>query len=127
LTEQNRALVQSMYAAATRGDAESLMSLLADDVVVHEPDYLPYGAEYVGKEAFAGLFGKISQLLDLTDVKLDYLVADNDRVIGVLRIPDRNTGKDTLFAEQSTIRDGKIVDLRIFYYDAQSMIGAPKI
>jgi ketosteroid isomerase-like protein len=127
LTEQNRAVVQALYDAGARGDVPALMSCLAQDIVVHEPAFLPYGGRYVGQEAFLTMFSQINEHLDLSAITLDYLVADNERVIGVLRIPDRATGQDTVLAEQSTLRDGKIVDMRIFYFDPQSMISTAKL
>jgi hypothetical protein len=63
----------------------------------------------------------------MTKISADYLVADGDRVFGVIRMPDLKTGKDVLLAEESVIRDGSIVDMRIFFHDAQSLIGAPKL
>ena len=127
VTEENRRLVQDMYDAGVRGDVEGLMSKLAPDVAVHEPALLPYGAVYHGHQEFLDLFTKIAQVLDISKITLDYLVADGDRVIGVLRIPDPATGGQVLLAEQSTIRDGKIVEMRIFFHDAQSLIDAPKL
>jgi ketosteroid isomerase-like protein len=126
VTEANRTVVQNLYAAGINGDIAGLLSAMADDVVIHEPAFLPYGGVYVGKDAFVGMYEKLATLLDVTKIRLEYTVADGDRVIGVLRIPDLNTGQDIVFAEQSTLRDGKVVDFRIFFHDAQSLIGLPK-
>ena len=127
LTEQNRALVQKLYDAAISGDIEGVLGCLAEDVVVREPEFLPYGGTYSGRDTFLALFEKIVKCYDMTKISADYLVADGERVIGVLRMPDLKTGKDVLLAEQSTIRDGLIVDMRIFFHDAQSLIDAPKL
>jgi ketosteroid isomerase-like protein len=127
LTEKNRAIVEKLYAAASSGDLEAIAPLLADDIVVDEPTYLPYGKVYRGKEEFAGLLGMIGQFLDLTKVQVNYTIADGDRVAACLGIPDVTTGEMTHFIEQSTLRDGQIVEMKLFYYDAQSMIGKPKI
>jgi uncharacterized protein len=124
LTEQNRAVVAALYDAGARGDVPGLLSHLAEDVVVHEPAFLPYGGDYVGRDAFLAMFGEIGKYLDLSAISLEYLVADGERVIGVLRIPDRATGEQTMLAEQSTLRDGEVVEMRIFYYDPQSIITA---
>ncbi len=126
LTEANRAVVENMYAAGINGDLPGLLSAMADDVVIHEPAFLPYGGTYVGRDAFVGMYAKLAKVLDVSRIRLDYLVADGDRVIGVLRIPDLTTGEDIVFAEQSTLRDGKVVDFQIFFHDAQSLIGLPK-
>ncbi|HTK64324.1 MAG TPA: nuclear transport factor 2 family protein [Pseudonocardia sp.] len=127
LTEKNRAIVEKLYAAASSGDLGAIAPLLADDIVVDEPSYLPYGKLYRGKEEFAGLLGMIGQFLDLTKVQVNYTIADGDRVAACLGIPDVTTGEMTHFIEQSTLRDGQIVEMKLFYYDAQSMIGKPKI
>jgi ketosteroid isomerase-like protein len=127
LAEKNRSIVASLYAAAASGDLGAIAPLLADDVVVDEPVYLPYGKVYRGKEEFAGLLGMIGQYLDLTNVKVNYLIADGDRVAACLGIPDVTTGEMTHFIEQSTLRDGQIVEMKLFYYDPQTMLDKPKV
>jgi hypothetical protein len=127
LTEKNRAIVEKLYACASSGDLGGIAPLLADDIVVDEPSYLPYGKVYRGKEEFAGLLGMIGQFLDLTKVQVNYTIADGDRVAACLGIPDVTTGEMTHFIEQSTLRDGQVVEMKLFYYDAQSMIGKPKV
>ena len=127
LTEQNRAIVQSMYDAGIRGDFEGLMSHLADDVVVDEPLYLPYGKVYNGKAEFVGLFESIGQFLDVSQITLHYLIADGDRVAACLGIPDATTGKLVHLLEQSTVKDGKVVHMQLFYYDMGTMLEKPKV
>lgn len=80
----------------------------------------------VRKEPFGDLLGKIAKTYDMTKIKADYVVADGERVIGILRMPDLATGEDVLLAEVSVIRDGKAVQMTIFFHDAQSLITAPK-
>lgn len=122
LTEQNRTLVQGMYKAAMSQDVDGVMSCLADDVVVHEPSFLPYGATYHGKQGFGELFAKIAESLDLTTLALDYLVADGDKVFGVLRGAEIGSGREVLLAEESTIRNGRVAQMKIFFHEAQSLI-----
>jgi ketosteroid isomerase-like protein len=122
LTERNRAVVEKLYACAQSGDLASIAPLLAEDIVVDEPLFLPYGKVYRGAQEFAGLLGLIGQYLDLTRVTVHYTIADGDRVAACLGIPDVTTGEMTHFIEQSTLRDGRIVEMKLFYYDAQSMI-----
>ena len=127
LTEQNRQLMQAIYDAVSAGDLDGVLNRLADDVVIREPEFLPYGGVYRGKELFGELVGKIAKTYDMTQIKADYIVADGERVIGVLRMPDLATGEDVLMAEESVIRDGKVVQMTVFVHDAQSLIGAPKL
>ena len=127
LTEQNRQLMQGIYDAVSAGDLDGVFNRLADDVLIREPEFLPYGGEYRGKELFWELVGKIAKTYDMTQIKADYIVADGERVIGVLRMPDLATGEDVLMAEESIIRDGKVVQMTVFVHDAQSLITAPKL
>ena len=126
LTERNRAITESMYAAVLDGDVEALFSHFADDIVVSEPAFLPFGTVCRGKEAFMRLFPVVNQYLDVTQVKVHHLVADGERVIGCIGIPDRATGKLTHMLEQFTLHDGKVTAIQLFYYDAGAMTSMPK-
>lgn len=127
LTEKNRAIVLELYAAAASGQPERIMGLLTDDIVVDEPSYLPYGKVYNGIEEFAGLFGMIGDYLDLSDIRVNYTIADGDRVAACVSVRDVTSGEYTTFIEQSTVRDGKIAEIRLFYYDPQTMLDKPKV
>jgi ketosteroid isomerase-like protein len=127
LTEKNRAIVEELYASAAAGQLDKIAGLIAADVVVDEPTYLPYGKVYNGLQEFAGLLGVIGQYLDLPSVRVNYTIADGDRVAACLSIRDVTSGEYTTFIEQSTLRDGKIVEMKLFYYDPQTMLDKPKV
>jgi uncharacterized protein len=122
--EANRALMTHMYVAAAKGDFAGVLACLADDVVVNEPALLPYGGTYHGTTDFMNVIPKIAELLDLANLRVDRLIADSDRVIGVIRRADRATGQDVLLAEESRIRDGKVVEINVFYNEARSLLAA---
>ncbi len=124
LTEANRLRVEGMYAAGARGDSQAVMACVDENVVVMEPPYLSFGGTYSGIAAFKELIATIGGVADVSQLEVVYTVAENDRVIGMLRFPDRKTGKPLQLLEQSTFRDGKIVEMKIFYFDAGSLIGA---
>jgi hypothetical protein len=127
LTEQNRAVVEAMYRAIGQGDFEGLLAQMADDLVIDEPLYLPYGKVYRGKAELAGLFEKIGQYFDASQVQVKYMIADGDRVAACLTAPDATSGKPVEMLEQSTLRDGKIVEVKLFYDDTGTMMDKPKI
>jgi len=122
LTEQNRAVVQSLYAAAIRGDFEEALSYVADEVVIEEPPYLPYGGVYKGKESFVKLAQEIGGYVDLAQLTVQYLIADRDRVAAAMSAPARASEKRIDLIEQSTLENGKVVHLKIFYHDAGNFI-----
>ena len=122
LSLHNRQIVVDFYAAGVRGDLEAFMSYLADDFVLYEPPFLPYGGTYRGKQAMLEGFGKIGEYLDVSGLEVDHLVADGEHVIGILRAPDRATGELVLIAEESTLRDGRIVEMRVFFHEGRSLV-----
>lgn len=117
-------IVLKMYAAAGSGDVAGAIACMDDNVTVIEPPYLPYGGTYQGKQEFLRLFGLIGEYGDLSTVKMHYAVAEGDLVFVALQFIDRKTGKPMQLVEQSTVKNGKIVEMKIFYFDAGSMIEA---
>jgi ketosteroid isomerase-like protein len=124
LTETNRALMERMYDAAVAGEFEEVLACLDPELVVNEPHFLPYGGTYRGIEAFAGMIPKVVELMDLAKMTVDRFIAQEDHVIGIIRMPDRRTGEDVLLAEESIIRDGRVVEINVFYNNAQSLVSA---
>ena len=122
-TATNQALMEGMYNAAIAGDFEAVLACLDPSLVVNEPGFLPYGGVYEGIAAFAGMIPQVAELMDLTQMKIDRFIAQGDRVIGIIRMPDRRTGENVLLAEESVIRDGKVVEINVYYNDAQTLIG----
>lgn len=125
-TEQNRSIIEGFYAAGTRGDIETMMDCLADDVVICEPPYLPFGGEYHGKDGLFAIFAAVAELADVAQFKIHYIVVDGDRAVAFGGFPLNDTGRFTHFAEETRLVDGKIAEIRIYYYDAQSLVGAAK-
>ncbi|MFD7757880.1 nuclear transport factor 2 family protein [Streptomyces sp. NPDC059757] len=127
LTERNRAVVQSMFAAANKGDIEGVFSHLSDDIAVIEPLFLPFGGTYRGKDEFLALAQILPNYLDVSTITVHYTIADGDRVAACVGITDIATGELTRFIEQFTVRDGKIVENRLFYHDAGTLADKPKV
>lgn len=120
--ERNRELVEGFYRNDGSGGMAGLLSRLADDVAIVEPPFLPFGRTFRGRDGFREVFREVGRYLDLADVRLEYTVADGDRVIACLSIPDRATGRPVCLLEQSTVRDGAIAEIKLFYHDVGTMI-----
>jgi ketosteroid isomerase-like protein len=127
LTEKNRAIVEELYGYVAASTPEKIATLMAEDIVIIEPGFLPFGKIYRGMAEFGELFGAIGRFLDLPEIRVHYVVADGERVVAALGIRDLDNGEWTDLLEQSTVRDGKIVEMKLFYHDAQTMIGKPKV
>ena len=126
LTEQNRAVVLGMFEAASRSDVEGVFSFLADDVTVIEPQFMPFGKVYHGKEGFLELAQYLPNYFNLPSITVHYTIADGDRVAAFVSMADI-TGEPTRFIEQFTVKDGKIIENRMFYNNAGTLVGEPKV
>ena len=127
LTEQNRAVVLGMFEAANRSDIDGVFSFLSDDVEVIEPLFMPFGKTYHGKEGFLELAQYLPNYLNIAEITVHYTIADGDRVAACVGIADITTGELTRFIEQFTVKDGKIIENRIFYNDAGTLVDKPKV
>lgn len=122
LTEDSRAVIECVYAAVKAGDVDRLFGYFSDDVVLYEPPFLPFGQTYRGKEGFLELLPRISQYLDVSQVEVQYLIADQERVVGCITMPDRLTGELTQMLELFTLRHRKVTRIQLFYFDAGTMV-----
>ncbi|WP_369374566.1 nuclear transport factor 2 family protein [Promicromonospora sp. Populi] len=127
LTEQHRAIVEDLYAAANRGDLEGAFANLAEDFILDEPTFLPFGKVYHGLGEFRDLAPVLSNYLAVDEIVVHYTIADGDRVAAIVGIPDRATGKLTHLIELYTFKDGKIVQNQLFYHDAGTLTDLPKV
>jgi len=121
-TEASQALMERMYGAAIRGDFADVLSCLGEDLVVNEPPFLPYGRTYRGLDGFGELIANVTQVLDVSKMIVDRYVSQGDRVIGIIRMPDLRTGEHILLAEESLIRDGKVVEIWVYFHETRTML-----
>ena len=111
-------VVQGMYAAAARGDIEAFVGAASEDLVLEEPAFLPFGGTYHGREGFAAMLTKAATVLDVSSLTVDHIIAEGDQAFGVIRVRAQQDGAQLIVGEESTVRDDKIIKLRIFVHDA---------
>ena len=122
LTDANRTIIERLYSSMTeRYDFEEFLSYLSDDLIVHEPLCLPYGGDYYGKDALLNLVPSIAEIINLSTLRLDYVVADGDRVMAVIRAAGFESGTNLHLIEESRILDGKVVEMRVYCFDHPSL------
>lgn len=108
-----RELVQSLYDAFGRGDAETVLGALDPEIVWNEAENNPYADRnpYRGPgEVGEGLFGRLASEWDGFAVHPETLIAEGDRVVALGRYTGtyRATGEslDAQFVHAWTIEDG---------------------
>jgi len=111
--------------------ADGVSGLMADDIVLHEPESLPYGGDHVGKEAFFKFsqeFNKLWRFERHGDQDHTYIDAGNGLVAFLASVPVTalRTGMkfDLKAAEFMTVVDEKITDIRVFYWDTKLLVDA---
>src|SRR4051794_4441081 len=127
--QANVDLIQSFEDRFIEGDIDYVMSILTDDVTVHECANVPYPGDHRGKEAFLKLAQAFGEAWDIqSPLELEILPAGDDKVLVQVGIDAlaRATGTpiNLRIAEVYTIRDGKIADIVVYYWDNVEMAAA---
>lgn len=123
-SSQNKQIIQDAYDAMARGDVKGFLGALDPQIEVREPDALPYGGAYRGIDELIGMFAKAGPVLDSSRMVVQALTADEDRVIALLRIPLRDGTGEALISEHWRLRDGKAVELQVFWFDLSLVAAA---
>jgi ketosteroid isomerase-like protein len=129
MSEENVAVVEQFEHAFVRGDMDEVLSLLTDDIVVHEAPSLPYPGDHRGHDGFLKLADAFLAVWEIkTPLDLDIIDAGEDRVIVLVKfdVEARATGRPLTLrlAEIYTVRDGKIADLDVYYRDTAAILEA---
>ena len=120
-TEKTRAVVEQMYRSALAGDLAGATETMIDDIVVYEPSFLPWGGVTHDKQGFIQLLAKIATYISMPDLKLEYLVVDGDIAVSYMR-GKTLAGEVLVASERSTVKNGKIVEISVFYHEAGKLI-----
>ena len=121
-SEISRDVVQRFFDAGAKGDFETALQLMDEDIVIHQPQFIAYGGTYRGRDNFPALAAKISEHLDMSASKIQLLVADGDTVFAVHHVPEVKTGKTCVLVVQITVRDGRLAENRIYFHEPQGLI-----
>lgn len=117
---RNKKVIEAFFEAGSRGALDEVQSYMADDLVIRQAGFLPYGGSY-SKETFPALAATMSRYIDMRNARLVRVLADGDYVFVLLTVPDARTGHACIQGIQILLRDGKFAENTIFYHDAGSM------
>lgn len=117
--EANEQLVLGAIEAAVNGDAEGFLDVFHPDAEVLEPDYLPYGGTYRGREEFLALWAKASQIVDLSTLKVVSATCNDERVVPLMTAKLVN-GEEHHITEHWRIENGLVREIRVFWFGLPS-------
>ncbi len=128
--EKNIQTVKDFFAAIGRGDRESLLALVADDIEWIIPgENWPLAGTYRGHAGLAKLLDTASGSIE-TSTEAREFVAHGDRVLvvgfarGIIKATNKTFEDDWIFA--ITVRDGKLTNIRE-YVDTQALARAAAV
>ncbi|PEQ10202.1 hypothetical protein B2G71_23625 [Novosphingobium sp. PC22D] len=124
--EDNIAVVKTFYEYLGRGDRDgAYASVIAEDCVLYEADSLPYGGVYHGRETMKDVLRGVIARFDDFEFEIRNYLAGGDEVVvhlhlkGVGRQSRKSFSIPTM--ELWRVRDGRVVELRPFLYDAAAL------
>ena len=107
------------------GDPETALEFIHPDVVAYEPESLPYGGEYRGKDAFLELMNKIGKTVEV-EATLQGVHEAGDTILALYlaNFTSRATGHSIQMpvAEVYGFTDGRISSANIFYKDSKAFV-----
>jgi ketosteroid isomerase-like protein len=117
--------LETFFAAFREQDLAAMEALLAPDFVIHEVDGLPYGGVYKGYAGWMELLARIGATWEGLAPTVRHLVGDGRHfaVLMDLTLTAKATGRtlDTSIFEMWTVEDGKIKEVRPFYWDTRAV------
>jgi len=127
-TEKNVQTVKDFFAAIGRGDSESLLALVAEDIewIIPGKDW-PLAGTHRGHAGVAEVLQKASDEVETTYPEPPEFVAQGDRVMvigvatGKIKATNRAFKDDWVF--DLTVRDGKVAHIQE-YIDTQALARA---
>lgn len=131
--ERHREALLAAWDAQAAGDEAPFWSLFSPEVVFHEAACLPYGGAHHGLEATKRAHEKIYECYDRVHVDIEQVFFAGDLAIAYvhLRFRVRENGRtgSLPLAELYRFRDGKVIEWRALYFDANLVaeaIAAPR-
>jgi ketosteroid isomerase-like protein len=118
---RNTKVVQDAYAAFSRGDTETLLSKLADDIVWNAVygagSHVPTAGERRGKAAVAEFFKQVAENINFSRFEPKEFIATGDKVVALGHYTATTPLKrsfDSDFAMVFTLRNGQVTRFQEF-------------
>lgn len=121
--ETNTALIVSAYEAFSRGNIQSVLTILAEDILWHVPGRGPLSRDYSGPDEVLGFFDHFMRLSEGTfRVQIDEIFAEGDRVVILCTETARRGGRSWSSPQVHvwTIKDGRAIAFRQYQGDQQA-------
>jgi len=114
------------------GDLDKAMEYATPDLAVRMAPGLPYKEAYIGRQGLTDLMEDVASHWEfLGPVQTQYLGVSPTLVVARIEAPARvkATGRELHFlvTEWMTLRDGKVADVEVFYWDQEPLLEAARV
>jgi len=119
------AIVEGLYAATGSGDFARAETFLTDDFFVTEAASLPMAGIYRGKTALQDLYTKVMGMMDVAGLEIHETTVGNEFAVTLVDFvfADPALARAEV-AEMFRFRDGKICEIKPFYFDPATIVAA---
>ena len=125
---EDKQLVRKLYDAFKRGDMETLLGGMADNIewITPGPPEFPLAGKRNGREEVAQFFKLLNEHEEIQEFEVQDFIAEDGFVVGLGHYQGRvkSTGKTTRypFVHVFTVSSGKVTRFREFFDTASAMI-----
>jgi len=120
--EQNKELIRGLYDAVRNADLEAFFAGCSPDMVLYEAESMVVGGTYRGREEITGCLGQLVAAYDMTTIDLKRMVADDDYVVAMASFMTSGADpQEVKITEWWQIKDGKVIEVRPFYWDTEEL------
>jgi len=123
MSRSNKDIVREFMATARKGDTEALRALFHPEFHVIEAESLPYGGVRKGVAGLLGLVREVFATWKDCRVEVQQLVAEGDCVLVLAEMSGTGQSSPVPFrvplAELYRLKDGRIIEIRPFYFDTK--------
>lgn len=125
---RNRALIEGALEQVLAGNFDGFWDIFSPGVTFHEAACLPYGGAHVGLEATKAAYARMGSTFARMSSVLEAVMASRDLAIlyQTITFEVAATGRTGSFpvCEIFRFRDGKVIEWRANYFDADLMARA---
>ena len=109
---------------------DEMQKTMDSEIVLHQSPDLPFGGEYVGYKRYEEWAKAMASIFDKLEVKEREFFEHGEKVIVFCRFVTRSrvngSVQDLPMAQIVTVRKGKIVDFRPFYWNVPAYVAAAR-
>ena len=123
--ERNIKFIEKMFAATGSGDWQAAEEMVTSDFQVVEAPSLPFGGVFRGIKGLQELYGLVMSSVGVAGLDIQQITAGGDRAVVLLDLMiEGNPPVRVPLAETFRFRDGKVCEIKPYYFDARQVTDA---